>query len=1515
MASTLDRVVARVADVLTLVDRYLTGPERLLRLLGWEPPPGVTDIGLAAVDLSIVLDQVDTLRRIQVSGTDEEIAAAFARLTLDVADGLDRLRRAAAGFTATPDYLSRTNIVEEFFPRLLDMVVLQSVARLSPTAFAAGQLAGILVVEPHDADPPNFQTEHLRHVVRWDRIGTALRDPGRLMREVYGWGSPGFDAAALIANIGGLLQLASVSTRRRSLPARAEHQLSGQPVPDGAKPSLQIMASVVKGLGLDDLDVGLSLFGLHPTTQGGADGGIGVTPYLRGTTDLSFPLADRLAFTVDSTIDLDGGIALILRPDRDPQLKTDLNRLVDGATAAAGKLVLAIRTEAESGAALVLLDLPQAVRLEAKALSVGGSVRSGQPAVTLALEGGHLVIDASGSDGFIGAVLGDAKIEGTFDLTASFSPGTGLQLGGSGGLALQLPLHTSLGPVTFEQLYIALGTAAEGVQLELSAGLSASLGPVRAVVERVGMKAELTFPDGGGNLGPAELTFGFKPPNGVGLSLDAGVIAGGGFLSFDAERGEYAGALELELADFLAVKAIGLITTRQPDGRPGFSLLLVLTAEFPTGLQLGAGFTLLAVGGLVGLNRGMNLQALVEGVSSGAIESVAFPKDVVANAPRILSDLGRFFPVEEGTFLVGPMVKIGWGTPTLISISLGVIVEIPGDIAVLGVVRAALPTADKPLLLVQAQFVGALELSKSRAWFFAKLFQSRIMGMTVEGAMGVLVAWGGSRELIVSVGGFHPSFRPPPLPFPVPNRLAVPLLNRGGQLVRLTGYFAITSNTIQFGGDVEVRLGFSAFRVEGHLGVDGLIQRSPFRFTAHTGGDVSLKVFGIGVFTLGLDFTLEGPAPFRAHGRGSIGFLFFSVSADFDITWGEVLDVFLPLVSVLDLLAAEFDKPEGWETRLPSGETRSLVNLRALPATDDLVLHPLGTLVITQRAVPLNVRVDRVGGQKASDGKRFSIGPADGSPLERLSVTGDKFAMAQFQDMSDAAKLSRPSYETQDAGLELTAAGGALATARVVRRAARYELHVIGDDAETVSARAAVPARAAGTPLKRFHSVPVFDELRPGSSTSRAPLSARQARQKQPFAAQDTVRIDEQRFVVAYVRSNRQAFPRSKPNQPRVAATFRSRATAEDALTDFVTDDPTLAGRLHVIPVAEAAISPGAPGTWLPAGTLRTPVSTVDMATLPSGAVLIAGGTDAAGAPTAATALFDPTGDSWADGPSLGVARQHHTTTPLLGGQVLVAGGSDLASAEVFDPAGRRWTPTPAMVAARHGHSATRLKDGRVLVAGGRGALTSAELYDPKTGTWTETGSMTDARTDHQAVLLADDRVLVIGGALPTGGDGAAPMAYCEVYDPKTREWTPTGTLHQPRAGHQAVVLLDDRVLVTGGDPVLAPDGTLDPHSLATAELYDPKTETWQVAPPMPGGGRSGHRALTLRSGVVLLTGGTGAPERTAGYRSVLAFDPLGTWSTLDGLITGRSAHAMTELADDRVLVAAGADTGEVLIP
>jgi hypothetical protein len=152
------------------------------------------------------------------------------------------------------------------------------------------------------------------------------------------------------------------------------------------------------------------------------------------------------------------------------------------------------------------------------------------------------------------------------------------------------------------------------------------------------------------------------------------------------------------------VSAIGLIETKLPDGSDGFSLLVIITADFGPGIQLGFGFTLNAVGGLLGLNRSMLFQAIIDGVRTNAISSVMFPHDVIANAPRIISDLQAFFPPHPGTFLVGPMAKLGWGEPTLVSLSLGVIVEIPpGDIAILGVLRLSLPAEDLPILQLQVK--------------------------------------------------------------------------------------------------------------------------------------------------------------------------------------------------------------------------------------------------------------------------------------------------------------------------------------------------------------------------------------------------------------------------------------------------------------------------------------------------------------------------------------------------------------------------------------------------------------------------------------------------------------------------------------------------------------------------------------------------------------------------------------------------------------------------------------------
>jgi len=437
---------------------------------------------------------------------------------------------------------------------------------------------------------------------------------------------------------------------------------------------------------------------------------------------------------------------------------------------------------------------------------------------------------------------------------------SGFIITGGGKLTIELSVSIDLGPVAIQALQLTLQPAADQFQLGAGVNLSANLGPLAASVEGVGIQAALQFKHG--NLGPAQLDVSFLPPKGVGLSVNAGVVQGGGFLYIDPDRGEYAGALQLEIADFLSVSAIGLISTKMPDGSSGFSLLLIISADFGPGIQLSFGFTLLAVGGLLGLNRTVLFQPLMDGIRTNSVQSIMFPQDIIANAPRIISDLRAIFPPQNGTFLIGPMAKIGWGEPTLISLSLGVIIEIPpGDAAILGILRAALPADDVAILVLQVNFAGVLEFDKQRFYFYATLFDSHVLFITISGSMGVLFAYGDNANFVLSVGGFHPQFNPPPLPFPAPQRISIDLINESFARIHADGYFAVTTNTVQFGTHSDFFFGFSACSVSGSSGFYALIQFSPSHFIAEISTQFSVLVFGVGVYGVCVAVSPSGRTP------------------------------------------------------------------------------------------------------------------------------------------------------------------------------------------------------------------------------------------------------------------------------------------------------------------------------------------------------------------------------------------------------------------------------------------------------------------------------------------------------------------------------------------------------------------------------------------------------------------------------------------------------------------------------
>jgi hypothetical protein len=1095
--------------------------------LGFQMPeaivndPVVQAAGHALAEAGTVLsDGADKLDAAITSGDNGVLTQSFLRLFeglyqyVDAADAIVKGINAKAASLPAPDHAAVQAFAALMARRLMDFFVVTLLEQQLPRLAFLFKLLGLVDRRVVEASGAPHEPRFVRNELRLERIKDLFQDPAAHFANVYGWGTDAFDPITIMRAMLAFYQRES---------------------------SLRV--------GTVGPDAFLSIGPLRWSRDSS------VNPpglMLDASTTFNKTFTDRVEFSptwgMDFKTDLAIGGGIIFR------LKPPFEVSAAPKAATAGGAVSFTVNRNASAQGMTIIGGNPLIGLTAGNVGVGAELTIGastagsvniDPGVFGELSQLTVTLGAKDADNFLASLLSAADIKGSFDLGLGWKLNEGLVIKAAGGLEIAIPMHQSLGFATFDTLYLIVKVNPDAsFSLEASAGITGRIGPLTAVVERMGVIAKISFSNAADKkLGPLELSLDFKPPSGVGLSIDAAVIRGGGYLYFDTDKGEYAGALELVFSGFLSLKAIGIISTRMPDGSPGFALLIIITAEFGTPIQLGFGFTLIGVGGLLGLNRTMKLEELAEGVRTGAVESVMFPHDVVANAPRIISDLQRFFPAQQGTFLIGPMAKLGWGTPALVTASLGIIIEVPpGNIAILGVLKCVLPDEDAALLVLQVKFIGALEVDKSRLWFFASLYGSRVLFITIGGEMGLLIAWGDQPEFILSVGGFHPKFSPPPMPFPTPERISLSILNESFARIRVSGYFAVTSNTAQFGAAVELYFGLSAFSIEGHLSFDALFQFSPFYFIISLSASVSVKVFGAGLFSVHIHGDLEGTSPWHIEGEGSISLLFWDIDVPFSHTWGESADTVLPEIAALPIIQAEFEKRENWVALTPSG-TRLSVSLRQIDAAAELVLHPLAVLRVSQRAVPLDLSIQKVGNQKLSDIDSASL-TVTAPGLVRRAPVYEPFATAQFRDIDAAAKLSAPGYEKQVAGADISVAGVDTRTTHAVKRIVLHELITIDSNYKEH--------------LRRFFNVgrAWFMQLLANNATARSTLSQAVKTANVPF--NDQVKTAAPGFVVADVTDNAAAAP-----------AYSSHASASDALNQL-NADPATAGKYHVIPAAEA---------------------------------------------------------------------------------------------------------------------------------------------------------------------------------------------------------------------------------------------------------------------------------------------------------------------------------------------------------
>jgi len=243
---------------------------------------------------------------------------------------------------------------------------------------------------------------------------------------------------------------------------------------------------------------------------------------------------------------------------------------------------------------------------------------------------------------------------------------------------------------------------------------------------------------------------------------------------------------------------------------------------------------------------------------------------------------------------------------------------------------------------------------------------------------------------------------------------------------------------------------------------------------------------------------------------------------------------------------------------------------------------------------------------------------------------------------------------------------------------------------------------------------------------------------------------------------------------------------------------------------------------------------------LPDGRLLVMGGHVTDGNGLNQACIYDSAANSWTATGTMNAGRWYPTAVALADGSVLVSSGSFLApnGQTVLNNIQQIWTNGvwhsivdfvglplfPRMHVA---------PDGRVFMSG---SLAQTYFLDTSNqGTWTplNNGQRINGPRDYAPAVMYDTgKILFVGG----GNDPVshAPTNAAEIIDlnaPAPR-WQATNPMKFPRRQHNAAILPDGTVLVTGGTrggggPNNGFNDLRKGEPVHTAELWDPATGQW----------------------------------------------------------------------------------------
>ena len=285
---------------------------------------------------------------------------------------------------------------------------------------------------------------------------------------------------------------------------------------------------------------------------------------------------------------------------------------------------------------------------------------------------------------------------------------------------------------------------------------------------------------------------------------------------------------------------------------------------------------------------------------------------------------------------------------------------------------------------------------------------------------------------------------------------------------------------------------------------------------------------------------------------------------------------------------------------------------------------------------------------------------------------------------------------------------------------------------------------------------------------------------------------------------------------------------------------------------------------------------------LPNGNLLVTGGhiSDTIGEDK--TGIYDPETDSWSIKEDMNAGRWYPSNVTLANGDVLVLAGTTFTNTGVFTPDGLNKLPQVwetdnnkwrNLINAEHDPYPAYADyypylfvdpDGLVFNAGPQ--QMARYLNISGTGIWTDVASSSLEYRDYGSAVMYDKgKVMIVGGnPRPTPTQIITPSASAEIIDlnQPTPTWQSAGNMNFGRRHHNATLLPDGKVLVTGGSS--APGFDEDDGAVLAAEMWDPTDLTWTIMASQTLY-RGYHSTALLLPDARVLVGGGGHPHPKGG--------------------------------------------------